>query len=138
MAGERELARLIAGMEPTLDREPYVFATVADRETVRALHPRLVFEEREGTTVVVTPEIAAMHGLAHEFRCRCITLTVHSALDAVGFLAHVTTELARHGMPVNAVAGFHHDHLFVPADRADEALAILRHMAAAAGSAGDR
>ena len=55
-----------------------------------------------------------------------ITLNIHSALDAVGFIAAVTTELARHNIGVNPVSGFYHDHLFVPADRADEAMTALK------------
>jgi len=53
---------------------------------------------------------------------------VHSALDAVGFLAAVTTRLAEAGISVNAVSAFHHDHLFVPEHRADEALQLLLEM----------
>ena len=33
---------------------------------------------------------------------------------------------AEAGIACNVIAGFHHDHLFVPAHRGNEALAILR------------
>ena len=59
-----------------------------------------------------------------------VTLTVHSALDAVGFLAAITTRLAAAGISVNAVSAFFHDHLFVPAERAEEAVEILCRLAA--------
>ena len=42
-----------------------------------------------------------------------ITLTVRSALAAVGSLAAVTTRLADAGMSVNPVPGYDHDHLRV-------------------------
>jgi hypothetical protein len=61
-----------------------------------------------------------------------VTLTVHSALDAVGFLAAITTRLAAAGISVNAVSAFFHDHLFVPVGRAEETVEILCRMAAAA------
>jgi hypothetical protein len=32
-------------------------------------------------------------------------------------------------MGVNPVAGFFHDHLFIPEDRADDAIAILKQIA---------
>jgi hypothetical protein len=54
-----------------------------------------------------------------------MTLTVHSSLEAVGFLAAITARLAEAGISVNAISAFCHDHLFVPEDRADEALARL-------------
>lgn len=54
-----------------------------------------------------------------------ITLNVHSALDAVGFLAHVTSALAREEMRVNPGSAFFHDHLFVPDGREMDALRVL-------------
>ena len=68
-------------------------------------------------------------GLDATFRCRRITLEIHSALEAVGFLAAITTRLAASGMGVNPVSAFYHDHLFVPVDRAEEAVALLEEMA---------
>ena len=61
-----------------------------------------------------------------------ITLNVHSSLEAVGFLAAITARLAAAGMGVNPVSGFYHDHLFVPAERAAEAMEILSRMVAEA------
>ncbi|RWD18536.1 ACT domain-containing protein, partial [Mesorhizobium sp.] len=49
--------------------------------------------------------------------------------EAVGFLAAITTRLAGAGMGVNPVSAFYHDHLFVPADRAEEAMAMLMELA---------
>ena len=57
-----------------------------------------------------------------------ITLSVHSSLEAVGFLAAITARLANAGISVNAVSAFHHDHLFVPEHRASEALRLLQDM----------
>lgn len=33
--------------------------------------------------------------------------------EVVGFLAHVTSELARRGIPLGAISGFSRDHLFI-------------------------
>ncbi|EKD51400.1 MAG: hypothetical protein ACD_62C00265G0006 [uncultured bacterium] len=57
-----------------------------------------------------------------------ITLTVHSGLDAVGFLARISTALAEAGISLNAVSAFYHDHLFVPVDRAGEAMVALERL----------
>jgi hypothetical protein len=62
-----------------------------------------------------------------------ITLTVHSSLEAVGFLAAVTVPLAEAGISVNAVSAFHHDHLFVPVERAEDAQLLLQRLAAETG-----
>jgi hypothetical protein len=57
---------------------------------------------------------------------RCITLSVHSSLDAVGLTAVVATQLAAHNISANVIAAFYHDHVFVPAPHADAALAALQ------------
>jgi hypothetical protein len=125
MVGETDLARMLAGMNPTMDDAVYVFATVTEPIDETALQPRMQFHEAEGTTLIVTQAAAMTHELPCEFPSRMITLNVHSSLAGVGFLSLVTTRLAALGMGVNPVAGFYHDHLFIPQDRADEALAAL-------------
>ena len=131
MSGETNLQKLLASMTPQLLAGTYVFATLAPGMPVPAgLDPVMQFREREGLTLIVTEDEAKVAGLAGTFRCRMITLDIHSSLEAVGFLAAITTRLAKAGMGVNPVSAFYHDHLFVPAERAEEALAILRQLAA--------
>ncbi|MGL9617122.1 ACT domain-containing protein [Bradyrhizobium sp. U531] len=132
MTGERDLAALLRQMKPELRPSIFVFCTISAGETIpAALNPLMVFREQEGTTLVVSREEAEAAGLRHAFSSRLITLTVHSALDAVGFLAAITAGLADAGISVNAVSAFYHDHLLVPAEKADEAMAVLRGMSAA-------
>jgi hypothetical protein len=59
-----------------------------------------------------------------------ITLGVHSSLAAIGLTARVAAALAERGIAANMVAAFHHDHVFVPWERRDEALAVLRGLSA--------
>ena len=56
---------------------------------------------------------------------RCITLTVHSSLEAVGLTAAIATELAGLGISANVVAAYYHDHVFVPCAQAEQAVAGL-------------
>ncbi|OBQ94626.1 MULTISPECIES: ACT domain-containing protein [unclassified Mesorhizobium] len=131
MTGETNLQRLLASMTPQLLPDVHVFATLAPGTAVPdGLDPVMQFREREGLTLIVSEDQAKVAGLAGTFRCRMITLDIHSSLDAVGFLAAITTRLAAAGMGVNPVSAFYHDHLFVPAERADEALGLLRQLAA--------
>lgn len=90
--------------------------------------PLMLFTEAEGTTMILKRNDAELQKLDFEFPCRMITLNIHSALDAVGFLAKITSRLAALDMGVNPVSGFYHDHLFVPAARADDAMAELEKM----------
>lgn len=127
MAGERDLATLLRGIKPELQDGTFVFCTIAPGEEIPAASsPLLVFREREGTTLVMRREEAERLRLRYAFVSRLLTLTVHSSLDAVGFLAAITNCLARAGISVNAVSAFYHDHLFVPEDRVEEALRLLR------------
>ena len=129
MTGETDLKTLLGSMRPELQPDLFVFATVPPSQRLPAgAEPLMVFGEREGRTLILTENAARAAGLAGAFRCRMITLNVHSSLEAVGFLAAITARLAAAGMGVNPVSGFYHDHLFVPAERAAEAMAILSEM----------
>lgn len=123
MAGEDDLTTLFATMEPKLHPGTYAFLTVAQIPDVT---PLMMFQEEEGTTLILPWNKAEEAGLKPEFPCCWITLNVHSSLEAVGFLAPIATPLAAQGMSVNPVAGYYHDHLFLPAQLADAAMAELR------------
>jgi hypothetical protein len=89
----------------------------------------MTFREEEGLTLIMPRHEAEAAGLAGAFPCRMITLNVHSSLQAVGFLATVAARLAAAGISANAVSALHHDHLFVPVERAEEAVRILKQLA---------
>ncbi|MFK0692192.1 ACT domain-containing protein [Mesorhizobium sp. IMUNJ 23033] len=130
MAGETDLKKLLATMTPELLAGIHVFVTLPPGMPVPStLEPVMLFREREGTTLIVLEGEARAAGLDAVFPCCMITLNIHSPLEAVGFLAAITARLARTGMGVNPVSAFYHDHLFVPADRAEEAMELLRDLA---------
>ena len=127
MPGERNLATLLQNMKPEMHEGVFVFCSISGDEKIPAtLVPVHIFREREGTTFVVRREEAESAGLTYQWASRLITLTVHSSLEVVGFLAAITGRLAEAGISVNAVSAFYHDHLFVPEHRADEALQLLK------------
>lgn len=133
LAGERNLKRLLRTMRPDLQDGVFVFCTVARAEDIPGtIRPVLLFREDEGTTLVIRREEAEQAGLSGQFASRMITLAVHSSLEAVGLLAAVTTRLALAGISVNAVSAYFHDHLFVPVDRASDALRVLEDLSAEA------
>ncbi len=79
---------------------------------------------------MLVQSVADARSLPYDFVAGWITLQVHSALDAVGLTAAFSTALAEHGISANVVAGYYHDHLLVPIDDVDRALAALRELAA--------
>ena len=126
MPGETDLKKLLGSMSPELLPGIFVFATLPPGTPIPAgIDPVMTFCEREGDTLILSEDEAKAAALPSAFRSRMITLNVHSSLDAIGFLAAITARLAAAGMGVNPVSGYFHDHLFVPVDRADKAMAIL-------------
>ena len=136
MRGEDRLIILLRTLRARPVKGVFVFASVANGKTPPGVVPQMVFQEAEGTTLVLSRPAAIDAGLEYEFPCRMITLDVHSSLDAVGFIARVATALATHGIAVNPVSGFYHDHLFVPDDRVIDALDVLKRLAREASAEG--
>jgi hypothetical protein len=123
VTGERDLQTLVAAMAPYLRSGAFVFTT-AERVPAGCA-PLVTVREDEGVTMVLGRDEADRLGLAYDYVAAMITLRVHSSLQAVGLTAFVAGRLADAGMSCNVVAGFHHDHLFVPFERGDEAVALL-------------
>ena len=128
MSGETNLDELIPSMSAVLVEGLYVFTTVKAPQDLMGIVPRMIFGEAEGTTYILLKSEAEKLGLEYEFPCRMITLNIHSSLEAVGFMARIATELAKHNMGVNPVSGFFHDHLFVPDRREQDAMTVLMEM----------
>ena len=126
MAQITALATLLAQMSPHLRDEAYVFCAATTEDARRlAGRARAIVMEDEGVTLVVDRSVADAEGLPYEGVFRMITLTVNSSLEAVGFLAAVSSALAEQRIAVNALAGALHDHLLVPSARAEDAMRIL-------------
>jgi hypothetical protein len=117
-----ELSAMLAGMAPVLDDRAWFFEQVTDVPPADAF---ALIREEEGVTAIRPGERAGLPFAR-------ITLTVHSALEGVGLTAAVATALAAAGIACNIVAGYYHDHLFVPWEHRAEALAVLRRLSASA------
>ncbi|MCG8454090.1 MAG: ACT domain-containing protein [Spirochaetales bacterium] len=125
MPGETNLDKLLSSMSPVLRPQTYVFLTLREA-TDFPFSPLALFQEQEGCSLIVEQEAAMKAGYFKESPMRLITLEVHSSLEAVGLTAAISTRLAAAGISANVVAAYHHDHVFVPAPRAEEALALLQ------------
>lgn len=126
MSGETNLETLLHSMQPSLKPEEYVFCTVSPAQWANlTVQPIGLFQEEEGITLILPKVQADQSQLPYEYVAHLITLSVHSSLSAIGFLAAITTRLAAQGISVNPVSAYYHDHLFVPVDRSAEALRLL-------------
>jgi len=131
MSGLTALDELLRVMSPELLDGEFVFCSFANAaygEHVN-LNPIVSMVEKEGLTLVVPRQNADEAQLSYDSIFRCISLRVHSSLDAVGLTAAFAGKLADHGISANVIAGFYHDHMFVKKEEAQLAMIALEEFA---------
>lgn len=126
---ERDLSKLLSSLHvkaregmwrfETINKDSASWAELVSLRDVRQI--AMLFQEDEGLTVIT----AATDDTPAENRWVWLELSVYSDLNAVGFLSKVAAALTQAGIPCNAVAAFHHDHIFVPEEKAGAAVAAL-------------
>ena len=128
MTGETDLKKILATLSPQLDSREYVFCTFKNAVygDYAQLQPIALFREDEGLSLVVEKSCADREGIDYQAVFKCISLNVHSSLQAVGLTAAVSSLLAEQGISANMIAAYYHDHIFVPAADAEQALALLQ------------
>lgn len=124
MSGETDLRTILATLDVRMADEPVVYVVVP--RLVEDVVVRAAVVEDEGVTLVLDREEADDAGLVYEFVGAWLTLTVRTALDAVGVTAAISGALADAGVPCNVHAGVNHDHLVVPWDERHVATRVLR------------
>ena len=127
LAGEKNLNKLLGSLSPRLLGGDYVFCTVKDARygDYAKAKPLASFSEQEGLTLVLLKESASELGLQYEGVFKCITLSIHSSLEAVGMLAAISTKLSEHQISTNVISAYYHDHVFVPVGLEEKAMSAL-------------
>lgn len=126
--GETDLNRLLETLTVSRRGDEYVVIPIPATDHDQASFAvgagiDAVMVETEAVTVVATRAAAAAMGWPQDRRWAWLTVDVHSSLDAVGLTAALANALAALDIPCNVIAAYYHDHLLVPVDRADEAIA---------------
>ena len=119
------LKDLLRGLDPYQRPGVWVYSELPKNTPCPAGTVFTVIEDQR-RTVVLPEDDAKTAGLKPLFRAAWITLRVHSALEAFGLVAQVSSRLADAAIPCNIIAGARHDHILVPYDQAREALKVLR------------
>ncbi|HVC24597.1 MAG TPA: ACT domain-containing protein [Acidimicrobiales bacterium] len=109
----------------TVRRRPGGWCLVSGVAVPHGMEVAATIVEDEGTTTVLRFEDAERLGVPVAFVAAWLTVEIATELDLVGLTAAVATALADAGVACNVLAGFHHDHLLVPVDDADRAIAVL-------------
>lgn len=118
----RELQAMLEALAPELHEHPYRFVPHGPEDDFIDLLGRMFafVREAEGVTLVVRTREDHPGPLFGG-----ITLGVHSDLEGVGLTAAIATALTSKGIACNVIAGFHHDHVFVPWGRRFDALETI-------------
>lgn len=126
---ERDLSKLLETLSVKQRDGVWRFETIpADQaswaELVNLRDTRkiaMLFQEEEGLTVIT----AVVDDTPADNRWVWLEVSVFSDLQAVGFLAKVAEALTKADVPCNAIAAYHHDHIFVPEGRAEDAVRAI-------------
>lgn len=106
--------------------------TAADLACLREPPAQVVREPDETTLLLrdgLAPEVILRHPEARSERgLAWIRFETPMEWEVVGFLALVAGELSRAGVPIGAVCGFSHDHLFVARAHLPAARAALERL----------
>lgn len=122
------LNKLLKSMEPVLNHGVFAYVSAKEKASLCSVKVIASIQEPEGYSAIITEEDAVTLGFPILFRASWITLTVNSDLQAVGFTAAFSDALGKARISCNVVAGAFHDHIFVPVDRAVEAMTVLRNL----------
>lgn len=128
MSGETNLSLLLTEMNPILNSGKYVFVTIETPYKIDLSNVLMTFKEKEGTTLIIEKNKADLMNLKYDYIAAWITLSIHSALEAVGLTAAVAKALAESEIGCNVVAAYYHDHIFVDYKDADKAIHVLNNL----------
>jgi len=117
----------LKNLNPVLLEDEYVFCTFLSSiyGDHNKLNPIASFNENEGLTLVVQKEIATFNNLEFKGTFKCISLNLISSLTSVGLTALISKALADNEISANIYAGYYHDHIFVPLEKANDAFKLL-------------
>jgi hypothetical protein len=126
MTGETHLPNILARIDVDARTGTYALLSRRTPDAAADAVAEARITEAEGITYVVPEAFARAQGAPPDFVAAWLTLRVHTALNAVGVTASVAGVLAERGIACNVLAGRYHDHLLVPAERRDDAIAAIR------------
>ncbi len=115
----------MSALNPVLNEGVFVFCTQQFPSDLVKDAVIGCFQEKEGTTMILQKGVADQFQLDYAFEAAWITLGLNSELDMVGLTARFSSAMAEKGISANVIAGYYHDHIFVPYKRREEALKIL-------------
>lgn len=116
----------MAEVQPRLRQAEYLFCRFpVGKRLPEAVLALATFEDADGTTAIVERARAERAGIEGAGPYAMLTLEGEGAGANPALVAGIVHELGEHGIPASAVAAYQRDHLFVPAARGEDALAVV-------------
>lgn len=115
-------------MKPVLNNEIWHYCSVQASQLSASLLAAsfAMVRETESVTLILPADSAKTLGQDNSTEFQRIELQVYSSLEAVGLTAAISQCLKEQNISANVIAGYHHDHVFVPATDASKAIAALQ------------
>lgn len=129
MKGETALDILLKHATPSINEGEFVFCSVTKPPQSLLVSAIATIKEHEGYTLILPKKLAEEKGIDFSYVAAWITLKIHSDLAAIGLTAAFSSALAQHKISCNVIAGYYHDHIFVPHNDGEKAVAILSNLA---------
>ncbi len=125
--GIESLADILSHLKANMLEQSFVFISIdsTSDHNLNVAHIFATVKEEEGLTLIVDKEYEDKYSTEDAAEFSCITLEVHSSLEAVGLTAAFSNALAKHNISCNVIAGYYHDHIFVEKRKAVQALEII-------------
>ncbi|NPD85454.1 ACT domain-containing protein [Lentimicrobium sp. L6] len=128
MDAELDINYVLKNISPQLNEGVFVFCSVHNVKNIKEEYIMASIVEIEGRTIVLKKEIADSLKFPYSVSMNWITLSVNSSLELVGLSAIISKKFADQQISCNIIAGYYHDHIFVPIKNTVKALNLLREL----------
>jgi len=128
MDAELNINYVLKNLSPQLNEGVFVFCSVENAKNINEEYIMASIIETKGKTIVLKREVADSLKLSYSVTMNWITLNVNSSLELVGLGAIISQKFAYNRITYNLIAGYYHDHIFVPIKDTERALNLLHEL----------
>jgi uncharacterized protein len=125
MSGQKNLAEVIKSLKASCDNIEYGFAAVQNNKISIDDQVFCTVKENEGFTIIADKKYFETNGIKYDCPFAKLTIETHTSLDLIGLTAVLSKKLADNNIPANIIAGYYHDHIFVPYELRQKAIDLI-------------
>lgn len=126
MKAKADIRSLLKNLSPRVNAGEYVFCSISTNYKLKNIEVVASILESDSRTIVIRKEDAEEVKLHYDTSMSWITLDVVSSLEAIGLTSTISKKIADHKISCNIIAGYYHDHIFVPYSDHAKAIQLLK------------